>query len=104
METRGPSTGKSMPPQGAGDDKLRQLRDRAHAALAEQRRHMQELERRLVSQLETVASELAEDLATKAGDIDATGPQGEERNILHRERVDWQAEQELAEAQMQSQL
>jgi chromosome segregation ATPase len=102
METQGQPPGSALSPSGESHDKLRELRDRARAALDEQRRHMRDLEQRIVSQFESVAGEIAEDLVAQARDAATDG--NADRDLLHRERVDWEAEQALAEAQLQTQL
>src|SRR5690606_21977926 len=88
----------------ASHEKLRSLRDRAHAALAEQRQRMQSLEARLADQLEAVAAGLVEELADQAKLTTAAENHASElasaREAFDRDRADWEAEHAIAESQV----
>ncbi len=87
---------------GPSPGTLRALRDRAHSALAEQRKRMQQLETQLTEQLHLVAEELAAECGSdiQSAAEAATENAAEAHDTLQRERADWEAEQAVADAQM----
>lgn len=101
MET--PSSPPDSPSEGSTRDRLRELRERAHSSLANQRSRLHDLEQQLAQRMESVAAELATHLADETS-ADSQQAVEEAQSELDRQREEWEAELARTDAELSQRM